>query len=310
MKKLFNLLSSIGAGMILVTSCSAPEPEGGLPIDETVFTESNGDEAQNPLENLRLSGYSSTSYSYNFNNSFSASYRTSGEPNNVQYYKQIYNNDIHATCEVNISFSYSGLTSYPVGMTIVRTENRSDNDNSIYYQENIGITDMVFENGLLMGFNYESSLSTDDTTENETKTFHEVSISYDNDRLTVFNIDGQEYVQTWNDAGDLEEINSPYYGYSRVTYSTVPNVYGQWDPELPLVGFMQSFGWFGKAPAHYPKIISTSAPVYGNYTGTNQEMAVDYYISWEGFFDKIKSSAGSNSEQFMIDLEYSRFTNY
>lgn len=302
MKKFYYLSFIIGLSMPLITSCSAPEPENGKDINETIFSSSDDSENANPLADKRLTSFSSSSSS-NFSESFYAYYHSSGQPDRANYQKQYQSNSIDSSFIYEMNMNYTWATQYPEGIKIFKTAQINDYETQLtYLDETIEISDMVFEDNLLMGFNYISSEETESP-------IHQISFSYVDNRLTLINIDGNEYSQKWDDNGDLVEINSPFYGSSRIQYTEVENTWGQWDPQLPLLGFFQSFGWFGNAPVHFPKMISTSAPVYGNYSGTSQAISLDYYLSWYGYVTQIKATAGSNSEKYLLDLNYNTLAN-
>ncbi|MBD5418477.1 MAG: hypothetical protein HDR48_00340 [Bacteroides sp.] len=297
MKKIFYLPLLLSAFLPAMTSCSAPEPEGGLPIDDAVYVDE--DDSQDPLKSLVLTSYSCDSYSYSrYFLQFQGEYSYAGYPTkSVLYRTEVYpSDDVEQTTSLyryNVAYTYNreNLSSFPESVKITKDLMASD----WMTIEDIEMTDMTFDNGLLMAFNFTSD---------KDNASHQVSLSYDNERLITIMIDNLEYTQKWDSNGDLIEINSPHFGKSLLTYSSVKNRADQWDPELPLFGFMQTFGWFGKAPAHYPKSIKTAARVYGNVAEDVEDIALDYYISWDKYFNEVKANTGLSSSAFNMSLTY------
>lgn len=299
MKKFFYF--SFAMAFLTLASCSAPEPGNGLPIDQPIYEGDNQEEKPNPLPNYRLSAIFGDNYSGTTVNS-SISYRVSDTPETItiQRVNESAEDYLRQTISRTLKFGYTLEGNLPESIAITSTKTIEGSEFSNPLTSVINVTDMQFsEAGLLQSLNY---------TEDGAELVHTVSLGYDDDNhLILITVDEtEEFIQEWNADGDLTRISSPFYGESVLTYSTVENKYGQWDPELPLFGVLQQFGWIGKAPAHFPGTINTAAPVYGNPGGTSPKLyALDYYVSlnYYGLFNKVKASSGLE-DSFTLELNF------
>lgn len=293
MKRILHLTFGMAALMTLGTACTAEDPSNGLDIDQTIY-EGNGNSDNptvNPLDLKVMSGYG-------YNNGFcDISFDVSGNPFEAEvsrYYQSI--------SRFQFKYLADNVVSSVKWIQYYESNRRSENIENIEIHNSMD--NLSFEDGLLRSLIYSgeekitySSYYDNNTGEYvdsrvETKALpgHNVEFDYDGRKLVKITVDGAEYVQKWSN-GDLVEINSPFYGVSTLEYSSVENRYGQWDPTMPLMGFFQTLGWFGDAPAHFPNSINTSAfKDDDGLSGTARSYGLDYYINYEGLIEMVRVS--------------------
>ena len=87
-------------------------------------------------------------------------------------------------------------------------------------------------------------------------------------------------------------------------YGEIVNRYGQWDPTLPFMGFLQAFGWFGKAPEHFPVGINTCFnPALAESGETPSNYGLDYCLDYRGVITQSKWVFGVGNEMY-VDYQY------
>lgn len=301
MKKKFYLPLGMAALALLGTGCTAEDPANGLDINQTIYADGDGGSSgstENPMTRYRIS-------SYNFGpNRFEFDYTTSGIP-----VKCVQGRWTGSNFEAKYDFEYGMGAEYP---TAVAWES---NEYPVWFQqeecvmvENHKIENLEFEGGLLKSLIYSGKRVIskyyggyiDEVVSDETLPAHNVKFEYDEAKhLVKIVVDNDAYDMIWNAAGDLVEVNSPYYGPSTIEYTNVENRYGQWDPTLPVMGFFQTYGWFGVAPTHFPSKIQTYVLLNTDRSGSRAETAswydLDYRIDYQGLIETVKWSESLNN---------------
>lgn len=309
MKKKFYLPLGMAALALLGTGCTAEDPANGLDIDQTIFADGDGSSSgstENPLTQYRINAYQFGLNGYGFD------YSTSGAP--IRCVIQAYSD---YTYEAIFNFDYIGDSNYPssVSWTSGKRYRVNWEDYTTYTEEKI--ENLQFEGGLLKSLIYSGVKTTckdsDETVEDqETLPGHNVRFEYDDaDHLVKILVDDTPYTMTWDAAGNLTEVNSPYFGTSKIEYTDVANRYGQWDPTLPVMGFFQTYGWFGTAPAHFPSKIQTASSLFDENSGSGSRSRagtvawynLDYRINYEGLIETVKWSQSLNNYK-NVDINY------
>lgn len=298
MKKSIYLPLGMAVLALLGTGCTAEDPANGLDIDQTIFADGDGSSSgstENPLKRYRISWYEYQNIGYNFD------YTTSGAPISCEW-----SNYNSYGSDANYSFEYGYSSEYPSAVAWA-TSTRIENT----YQDCIintkqKIENLQFEGGLLKSLSYWGEKVTenryDGTVKTESLPGGDVRFEYDEaDHLVKIIVDDNIYDMVWDAVGNLTEVNSPYFGTSTIEYTDITNRYGQWDPTLPVMGFFQTFGWFGKAPSHFPSKIMTSASLFegigGDYVRGSEDRwyDLDYRINYEGLIETVKWSESLNN---------------
>lgn len=299
MKKIFYVSALAVALTVVTTGCSAPEPDNGLDINEPMVTDPSGsNEQDNPFTSRYLSSISGYNQSYDLNVENVVGSKLPGRVSVVKYYNGY--NRVEETFSINYGENF---TDYPVEITISTVENSEYTSTTMVSK----VYDIVFEDGLLKNCKY-SVESIDGNTPGELLGVERnISFAYNEaGRLKVIEVDEETFEQVWDEQGDLIKINSPFYGETALEYTGIRNLYGQWDPQLPFMGPLQIFGWFGKTSAHFPRVIKTKARVYGNDVNDSAEtILLNYFIASTGVIDSMK--AQSNTLLSEYGYYYSNF---
>lgn len=301
MKKSIYLPLGIAVLVLLGTGCTAEDPANGLDINQTIFADGDGSSSgstENPMTRYKISSYNFGSASYNFD------YTTSGSPIGCE----VADRDNYSYAAV-YDFDYIAGSDYPssVSWEYGKIYRVNWEEYTIYTEEKI--ENLQFEGGLLKSLIYSGIKITykdsDGTVEDkETLPGHNVQFEYDDaDHLVKILVDDTPYTMTWDAAGNLTEINSPYFGSSKIEYTDITNRYGQWDPTLPMMGFFQTYGWFGTAPAHFPSKIQTASSLFDENSGSGSRSRagtvawydLDYSLNYEGLIDNVKWSQSLNN---------------
>ncbi|MDE5956892.1 MAG: hypothetical protein K2G78_01105 [Muribaculaceae bacterium] len=311
MKKKFYLPLGLAALALLGTGCTAEDPANGLDINQTIFADGEGGSSgstENPLTRYRISSY------YFGYNRFEFDYTTSGIPVKCMQNRW---SESNLDFEAKYDFEYGNGADYPTAVAWESTEC------PIWFnQERCGvianhkIENLEFEGGLLKSLIYSGKQvivkvnGGEVVSDNMPLPAHNVKFEYDGAKhLVKIVVDSDVYDMKWNAAGDLVEVNSPYYGPSTIEYTNVENRYGQWDPTLPVMGFFQTYGWFGVAPTHFPSKIKTCVLLNTNGSGGRAETAswydLDYSIDYHGLIETVKwSESLNNYTEARIDYQY------
>lgn len=301
MKKKFYLPLGMAALALLGTGCTAEDPANGLDIDQTIFADGDGGSSgttENPLNRHRI-----RSYNLGYN-SFELDYTTSGSP--LRCKQSRWNN---SNFEAKYDFEYAMGAEYPTAVAWESIEYPIwFNQEECYVVENHKIENLEFEGGLLKSLIYSGKRVISqyydgyggEVMHDEILPAHNVKFEYDGAKhLVKIVVDNVAYDMTWNAAGDLVEVNSPYYGSSTIEYTNVVNRNGQWDPTLPVMGFFQTFGWFGVAPTHFPSKIQTNVLLNINGSDGRSETAswygLDYRVDYQGLIETVKWSVSLNN---------------
>lgn len=289
MKKSIYLPLGMAVLALLGTGCTAEDPANGLDIDQAIYEGDEGSSGStvNPLTQYRISLYDFNNTQYKFE------YRSSGTP--VQVSKSGYNNS-YGQQDTIFRIEYAANMDYPSAV-------EWSTETYVYKEEvyrtvaNHKIENLEFEGGLLKSLIYSGNIVSyeynDEVIEGVPYPSHDVKFEYDGaGHLVKILVDDTVYEQKWDAAGDLTEINSPWFGTSTLEYTNVVNRYGQWDPTLPFMGFFQIFGWFGTAPTHFPKTISTTALSGDADTSSGNRAAAEVYtlnyeINYQGLMEQV-----------------------
>ncbi|MDE7342704.1 MAG: hypothetical protein K2N19_01640 [Muribaculaceae bacterium] len=289
MKKKFYLPLGLAALALLGTGCTAEDPANGLDINQTIYVDHNGGSTENPLTRYRISSYDFNGGQYRFD------YRPSGAP--VEVAKGGNTNTI-------FRIEYAANMDYPSAVEW-STETYVYEDEVYRTVANHKIENLEFEGGLLKSLIYSGNIVSyeykGEVIEGVPYPSHDVKFEYDGaGHLVKILVDDKAYEQKWDAAGDLTEINSPWFGTSMLEYSEVGNRYGQWDPTLPFMGFFQAFGWFGTAPVHFPKTISTKAlsddpDASSGSRAAAEVFTLDYYLDYNGLMEQVAWARSTNN---------------
>lgn len=304
MKKRIYFPLALAAVALLATGCTAEDPDNGLDISEVIIPDDAvvvpDPTPENPMEHNLLRSYRLGEREFIFD------YTATHKPLNVTCYNSSYMQNERQT-----KFLYIGAQNYPTSMEW-SFETWSDRDNGNFRVTEAALQNMEFNgDGLLVSAIY-SSQYTDYTSFNPGATTQgaqaNVKFDYDTDKhLVKITVNDQIYEQKWAD-GDLVEIHSPYapFGRSTITYSAIENRYGQWDPTLPFMGYLQAFGWFGTCPKHFPKAINTAFNPENGQEGDNKDYTLDYYLNYDGLMTQSMWKYSLN-ESFGVDYDFNYF---
>ncbi len=288
--------AAMAALALLAGGCTASDPDNALDINQAITDNNDNDDdsdAKDPTGEYHLTSYRIGNCGYSLS------------------YDPISWLPISATAQSEDSYGNPTTTNYT--FTVIDnqvTEVRWNTKEEIYqedYHYNTSetvLSDLQFEDGLLKGCSYTSTAIKYDHSGavlSQDNTSYTVAFTYDSEKhLTRIVANNQVFDQTWNENGDLISINSPMYGKSTVNYTTVENRWLQWEPTLPFMGFFQTFGWFGKAPKHFPSSISKSD---GSLLPDQdfKSASLDYYIDYDG---TIQQARWTYTSAFYYDVNF------
>ena len=289
MKKQFELFGMLLLGLGVLSSCSAPEPDSPIPADETYLLSTNQDDRyisnydigeQDSEDFANPADFLVNSWGENYNGGYSFTYDFSNRVSSISRQSNNYDNQ-----EINYSIDYAAAADQTPSEISIKRYVRDMADISISGR----LHDIQWDGNLMTAATYDETLvidrnEYDDYGNRITETKEAtrlVTFSYDrNQQLTMLTVNGVEYPFVWDANGDLKSFESPEYGNVEIVYYGVKNIKRQWDPSLPIMGPMQLFGWFGKAPAHYVEITEQKKPAdeYYNLSEVNKSIKRDYLL--------------------------------
>lgn len=306
MKKRFYMPLALAAIAVMAGGCTASDPDNPKDISEAITDggdddgNGNGSTTKNPLEDVILTGYSSNgSCSFNYD-----AFEQLVEAN-LDFYRSDRPNKV-----VNVKFGYGTGMSLPIAMTWEYNDYLM-NQTVEYRHVFSSLDEITFDaDKCFVSAKYATEYVDYDYSGNglnkpeAVRTYADVKCEYDSDKhLVKITVGDKSYEQKWEN-GDLIEINSPYYGKSTIMYGEIVNRYGQWDPTLPFMGFLQAFGWFGKAPEHFPVGINTCFnPALAESGETPSNYGLDYCLDYRGVITQSKWIFGVGNEMY-VDYQY------